>query len=175
MPDFARAHAILAIVYLINREMDKAEQELALAERLEPSSPVVAMYWSQFYLSQAKYEEAISKALDAVRFSDESVSSLIGLAQVYKATARFNDMRATLDRVYKLLDAPGIVRELKTVFQYDPEEAAEQGEDGDDTAELGLQPDQQDPSQGGQDLKLGEGLGGSLGSGKRLNIDLNLK
>ncbi len=179
MADYARAHAILAIVHLMNREPDKAEQELALAERLEPSSPVVAMYWSQYYLSQAKYEDAISKAQDAVRFSDESATSLIGLAQVYKVSARFDQMRATLDRVYKMLDAPAIARELKEVFQYDPDEAAAEGEDGE---EIGTQPDDQG-LQGGRGLKLGEGLGGSLGegqggglgSGKRLNLDLNLK
>jgi tetratricopeptide (TPR) repeat protein len=180
MPDYARAHAILAIVHLINREADKAEQELALAERLEPASPVIAMYWSQLYLSQAKYEDAISKALDAVRFSDDSVASLIGLAQIYQASARFNDMRATLDRVYKLVDSPGIARELKTVFRYDPEDSGD-----DEDVEMGLEPDSagRTPPSGGSGLQLGEGLGGSLGdelggglgSGKRLNIDLNLK
>jgi tetratricopeptide (TPR) repeat protein len=180
MPDYGRAHAILAIVHLINKEVDKAEQELALAERLEPTSPVIAMYWSQFYLSQAKYEDAISKALDAVRFSDESVASLIGLAQIYQASARFSDMRATLDRVYKLVDSPAIARELKMVFQYDPEDSAEEGD-----VEMGLGPDSADRTQpsGGSGLRLGNGLGGGLGdeqggglgSGKRLNIDLNLK
>jgi hypothetical protein len=172
----------------MNRELDKAEQELAIAERLEPSSPVIAMYWSQFFLSQAKYEEAISKALDAVRLSGESVASLIGLAQIYQATARFNDMRATLDRVYKLVDSPGIARELKTVFQYDPEGSVEEemagyGEDGDEKEELGPKAGDDGPYLGGQRLKLGDGMGGSLGeeqggglgSGKRLNIDLNLK
>jgi Tfp pilus assembly protein PilF len=180
MPDYARAHAILAIVYLINREPEKAEQELALAERLEPSSPVIAMYWSQFYLSQAKYEDAISKALDAVRFSDESVASLIGLAQIYQASARFNDMRATLDRVYKLVESPGIARELKSVFQYDPEDS---GEAGDNETGLGQETNDKTPPTGGSGLQLGEGFGGSLGegqggglgSGKRLDIDLNLK
>ena len=170
-------------MYLINREVDKAEQELDLAERLEPTSPVVAMYWAQFYLAQAKNEEAISKAQDAVRFSGDSVNSLIGLAQIYQSTARYSEMREVLDRVYARIESPAIVRELRELFQYDPdtgddEALAVEGEDADDTEDV----DQNSLSEGSE-LKLDDGLGGGLGGGqgsgfgggKRLNIDLNLK
>ncbi len=184
MPDFSRAHAVLAMIQVMRREFDKAELELALAEKLDPASPVVAMFWAQFYASQLQSDEAIAKAKDAVRLSDESFSSLLGLAGIYKATARFDDMRKTLDKAFKLSKSTDMAEQIKVIFNYDPgahdreDDNPMAGDENEGDGELGglnLKLGGQDPELGaGQapglgggsnKLKLGDGLGSGLGGG----------
>jgi tetratricopeptide (TPR) repeat protein len=199
MPDFSRAHAVLAMIHLLRREYSEAETELALAQRLDPSSPAVAMFWAQYHVSRAHSDEAVSKALEAVRLSGRSTSNLLGLAGIYRATARFDDMRRTLDSIYKESSSDEIAREIKQIFGYDPRET----EDQEETEEVGLEGDAgvgftgdlqlklgddtiggggEEPQ--GSQLKLGGGLGSSLGQGRglglggeklKLNLDLNKK
>ncbi|MCP4679266.1 MAG: hypothetical protein GY854_28015 [Deltaproteobacteria bacterium] len=159
MPDYARAHGLLAMVHIMRREVDLAEQELALAERLDPTSPIIAMFWAQLYAAQANTEQAIAKARDAVRLSGESLSTLLGLAGIYRATARFDEMRATLDRAIEIVDSPGVAREIKDLFGYSPIV-----EDDDDQEEVAASPD---GGSSGLELKLG-GDQGSFGSGLKL-------
>jgi tetratricopeptide (TPR) repeat protein len=194
MPDFARAHALLAMIYLVQRQTEQAEQELALAERLDPDSPVTAMFWAQLLASQTKPEEAIAKAKEAVRLSEDSVSSLLGLAGIYRATARFDEMRATLDKVLGREDSAGMRQQIKDLFGYE----SGKNESGDEPAAEGAEPDalrlrlgREGPSFGGDldlgrglddGLKLDRGLGGGLGENKKpglggehLKLNLDLK
>ncbi|MCP4604641.1 MAG: tetratricopeptide repeat protein [Proteobacteria bacterium] len=192
MPDYARAHALLAMVHMMQRRLEQAEQELALAERLDPSSPVVAMFWAQFYAAQAQTDQAIAKARDAVRLSEESISSLLGLAGIYRATARFDEMRATLDRALEIAKSPEIAQQIKELFGYNPAqqdsgdaavESAESEKDSDDgSRELKIELGSERAPIGGGKLKLGEGLDKGFGSGldkglggENLKLDLNLK
>ncbi len=177
MPDYARAHAILAMIHTMRRELEQAEQELAIAERLDPDSPVIAMFWAQLLAARAQFEDAINKAKDAVRLSGESLTSLMGLAGIYRATARFDEMRATLDRVVQVADYPGVAREIKDIFGYEPaggdaedEEVVAAGKrpDGGSATGLTLKLGGDDAPLGGGNLKLGDGLSGGglkLGGG----------
>lgn len=131
-PEYSRAHGIMAMIHLMRREGDKAETELALAERLDPTSPTIAMFWAQYYASQFDVEKAIEKAQSAVRLSGESVSSLLGLAGIYKATARFDEMRATLERVVQVAGTSSISTEIKEIFGYDPVGGEDEDGDGDE-------------------------------------------
>ncbi len=167
MPDYSRAHGLLAMVHVIRREVDLAEQELALAQRLDPTSPIIAMFWAQLYATQARTEDAIAKAQEAVRLSGESLSTLLGLAGIYRATARFEEMRATLDRAIATVDSPGVKREIKDLFGYSP--SVEGDDEGDDRQEVASSPEGDSPG-GGLELKLGGdqspfGNGLKLGSG----------
>ncbi len=192
MPDYARAHAVLAMVHVMRGEFAEAEPELALAERLDPDSPAIALFWAQFHAAQAEGEEAVQKAELAVRLSEESLSSLIALAGIYKTTARFDEMRATLDKIIKNADSPDIAGDIRRLFGYeiddldDEDEVAstEKDEDaGTRNLKLKLKLDADAKSFGSGiklDNSLGGGLGGGLGGstgpglGDGLKLDMNL-
>ncbi len=186
MPDYARAHAILAMVHVMRGEFAEAEPELALAERLDPDSPAIALFWAQFYAAQAQGEEAVQKAELAARLSEESLSSLIALAGIYKTTARFDEMRATLDKIIKNADSPDIARDIRRLFGYEPDdlddedEVASAGADEDaGTGDLKLKLDA-DGKGFGSGIKLDTGLGGGPGGspgpglGEGLKLDMNM-
>jgi len=177
MPDYAEAHALLAMIQLARGDMATAEATLAAAQRLDPDSPEVAMSYANFYLQQNMNEEAIDKAEQANRMMSESPDALLALAGVYRRTARFDEMRATLDKLYAKMKTDELARFIRGVFGYDPEgagdeEADAEGEGGEvasgalEDAGIGSLELQLGGGQGplgGGGLKLGDGLGGGLG------------
>ena len=168
--------------------MDQAEAEIATAERIDPNSAQVSMFWAQYYAVNSMSEQAIGKAKEAVRLSGESLTSLMALAGIYRATARFDEMRETLERIIEIADFPGIAKEIEQIFGYNAE-ASKQAGDVDTKIDLvGIE--KSDGGVGRLKLKLGgdklgasggPGLGGDklkppsggLG-GQDLQLDLNL-
>ncbi len=186
MSDYARAHAVLAMVHVMRGEFTEAEPELALAERLDPDSPAIALFWAQFHAAQSEGEEAVQKAELAVRLSGESLSSLIALAGIYRTTARFDEMRTTLDKIIKNADSPDIAQDIRRLFGYEPDDLDDEDEvasvekDGDaGTGDLELKLDA-DRKGFGSGIKLDNGLGGGLGGstgpglGDGLKLDVNM-
>jgi Tfp pilus assembly protein PilF len=171
MPDFARAHALLAMVLMMQQQASQAEQELTIAQNLDPTSPTIAMFWAQFYLGKRDSERAIEKANEAVRLSESSISSMLGLAQIYRATARFDEMRSTLDKVLKKSESPVIANQIREIFDYDPNRAEDEEMPGLGT-DLELKLGGDNPGLGGN-LELGEGMGGGLG-GDSLKLNTGL-
>ena len=173
-PDFARAHALKGMIHLVRQEKDQAETELALAERLDPKSPSIAMYWARYYSVTMQSEEAVAKAMDAVKLSGESVSMLLGLAGIYREVARFEDMRRTLDKIYTKLDTPQMADQIKQVFGYDPSPDAEETES--DTGGVASKKEDLSPASDFK-LKLGDSLNADKkpGLGGNLNLDLNIQ
>jgi tetratricopeptide (TPR) repeat protein len=129
MPDYARAHAIMGAVHVRRGEYAEAETELTLAERLDPGSPLVAMFWAQYYVDQGKADQAIEKAELAGRLSHESLNTMLGVATIYRVTSRFTEMRAVLDKILKKAESASLADEIKKLFDYDPE-AVETGDAG---------------------------------------------
>jgi tetratricopeptide (TPR) repeat protein len=171
MPDYPRAHLLQAMVHVMRREFDGAEQEIAKAERLDPGSPTVAMAWAQYYAGRNMAEEALAKVDQALRVAGDSPTVMLEAAAVYRATARFDEMRAMLKKALARFDSPVMVERLKRAFGYDPDDEEEDDLGETDTAELavgGLG----DAGLGGLELQLGaeQGpagprLGGGLGGG----------
>ncbi len=184
MPDYGRAHAVMAMIHVMRREFDQAEPALINADRLDPGSPIVAMFWAQYHATQGLAEEAIDKAQEAVRLSNESISTLMGLAGIYRATARFDEMRATLDQVIVKADSPHIAREIEQIFGYKTAAEDEDEEADDATATGGLQlklgseggEELNVPAMPGQGLKLGDELDPSKANSPDDNqLKLNLE
>lgn len=50
-PRYARAHVLLASVYLGNNELERARLELEAAEALSPDAPLLWSIWAQYHLS----------------------------------------------------------------------------------------------------------------------------
>lgn len=171
MPEFARAHAIMGVIHLMRGEKDQAETELGLAERMDPKSPSIAMYWARYYAAVMNSEEAVSKAKLAVTLSDRSVSSLLGLAGVYREVAEFSEMRSILDEVYTKMNTPSMAEQIKGIFGYDPapDSATTPDDEKEDT-------DNGSKSASEYELKLGGGgglggSGGGLGGASGLTLD----
>ena len=175
MPDYARARAALAAIYAARGEFEAAESELTSAEHLAPDSPDVAFAWAGYYAAKHDGDQAIAKAQQAVRLAGEDLDTLLSLAGIYSATARFDEMRATLDKVLAMSDSDEIAAFVEGMFGYNPkdavaaETAADSGVGGGGlTGELELNMGKKTgPSLLGSDgLKLGPGLGGGLGGGR---------
>lgn len=177
MPDYVRARVFLSGVYLMRGELEAAESELGTAERLAPDSPEVAFGWAGYYAAKHDGDQAIAKGQQAVRLGGEDLESLVRLAQIYAATARFDEMRATLDRALALSDSKEVAAVIEEMFGYSREDASDDdgaadagagGGGGGLAGELELNMDKKaGPSLLGSDgLKLGPGLGGGgLGGG----------
>lgn len=177
MPDYAEAHALLAMVHMARGDLATTEATLAAAQRLDPNSPEVAMSYANFYLQQNMNEEAIDKAEQASRMLNESADALLALAGVYRRTARFDEMRVTLDKLYAKMKTDEVAKFIRGVFGYDPEgEEIEEDDTEEETLALGelgdaglggleLQLGGDDTPLGGGGLKLGEGGGLKLGEG----------
>jgi tetratricopeptide (TPR) repeat protein len=173
MPDYARPRAALAAIYASQGEFEAAEGELTTAERLAPDSPDVAFAWAGYYAAKHDGDQAIAKGLEAVRLAGEDLDTLMSLAGIYSAVARFDGMRATLDKVLARFDSPEIEELVEKMFGYNPKAAvasegnADAGVGGGGLGELQLNMDKPGgPSLLGSDgLKLGPGLGGGMGGG----------
>lgn len=170
MPDYAEAHALLAMVHMARGDFPAAEATLVNAQRLDPSSPEVAMSWANFYLQQNMNEEAIDKAEQANRMMNRSADSLLALAGVYRRTARFDEMRATLDELYEKVDSEYLAKFIRGVFGYEPGGEAEEPADteaGTEEGSLALG-GLEDAGAGGLELQLGADRGPLGGGGPRL-------
>lgn len=177
MPDYAEAYALLAMVQMARGDLPTAEATLAGAQRLDPGSPEVAMSYANFYLQQNMNEEAIDKAEQAARMMNESPDALLGLAGVYSRTARFDEMRATLDKLYAKMKTEEVARFIRGVFGYDPEgETIDEEDTEEESLALGglgdggvggleLQLGAEKGPLGGAGPRLGDGLESGLGSG----------
>ncbi len=173
MPDFARAHAVMGVIHLMRGEKDQAETELGIAERLDPKSPSIEMYWARFYAATMHSEEAVAKAKQAVALSNRSVSSLLGLAGVYREITEFSEMRKVLDEVYAKIATPEMAEQIKGIFGYDPapDTAVSQASG---TAEKDTDKDTDAKPTSDFELKLGNGLGSTSGpslGGGNLTLD----
>jgi tetratricopeptide (TPR) repeat protein len=165
------------MVHLMSGEEDQAKAELEEAERLDPESPSIKLLVARYLLAKSDTEGAIAKAKEAVRISDNSPSALMGLAGVYGSTARFDEMRATLDELIAKTNNPAMAEEVKKMFGYEPKTAAT-GQAAQSDSEAGSS--DTEPGSGQFKLKL-DSTGGSRASryglkspGDGLDLKLNL-
>lgn len=173
-PKYARAKALLGVVHLLRQEDEQARHSLEEAERLDPDSPAIKMLMARYYAAQSDTEGAIAKAKEAVRFAGGSPTALIGLAGIYGMTGRQDEMRATLDELLAKVESPAMAEEIKRLFGYEPQTAADADSDpgSDDDGAAGSQFKLRlDPGgSGGRSSKYG--LGGSSGNGLDLKLDM---
>lgn len=177
MPDFARARASLAAITASRGDFETAETELRAAERAAPDSPDVAFAWAGYHAARHEGDEAIAKAEEAVRLAGEDIDSLLSAAGIYMAVARFDGMRAKLDRVFALTDSPEIAEFVKAMFGYErkPEEAADAGPGEGDALRLKIDGAGGPSLLGGGGLRLGGELGAPGPGGGKATEGLKLK
>jgi tetratricopeptide (TPR) repeat protein len=174
MPNYARARASLAALHAARGDFEAAQGELATAERLAPDSPDVAFAWAGYYAAKHDGDQAVAKAQQALRLAGEDLDSLLSAAGIYSAVARFDEMRATLDKVLAMSDSEEVAALVEEMFGYHPERAeeaeatADAGVGGGGLAgqlELNIDKNTGPSLLGSDGLKLGPGMEGGLGPG----------
>lgn len=157
-PEYAMAHATLAMALLSMGESDEARQELDLAKQIDPADPLIPLYEANYYIERGQVGTAIDyaeKAFDK-SYGDPQVGML--LAALYEQTGERSRMAKVLD---KLLENENLSDELKATikdrFGYVPTGGGEEDEEDEELEEEGLT------------LDLGDGIGkkgGGLLSGQ---------
>jgi len=174
-PDYFRAHTVLAMIHMLRMEFDEAATELTIAQRLAPASPSVAITWAQLYAYQHDGTKAIEKGQEAMRLAQNSLSSMMAMAGIYKATARFDEMRKLLGEVLDKYSDRNIKEEIKMIFNYEPDEDDDEdaGKPSSDAGAYKLTLDSEESGFGSGLRLTGDGndqksLG--IGSGLKLNL-----
>ncbi|MCK9523005.1 MAG: hypothetical protein M0R76_08160 [Proteobacteria bacterium] len=130
-PAYLQAQLILALVQAQTGKTDAAQATLQAAQAQAPTAPDVAVAWAQFHLLQRDTDAAIAAALQAVRLSKESASSLLLLAQVYQATARFDEARDAAKRAMAKMSSDSVKQQLRQAFNITDEALEDAPQDSD--------------------------------------------
>ena len=81
-PRYARAHVLLASVYLGNDELERARLELEAAEALSPDAPLLWSIWAQYHLSVNDPITAAAKMKRAVSLDPDNWQLRLQAARV---------------------------------------------------------------------------------------------
>jgi Tfp pilus assembly protein PilF len=81
-PRYARAHVLLASVYLGNDELERARLELEAAESLSPDAPLLWSIWAQYHLSVNDPITAAAKMKRAVSLDPDNWQLRLQAARV---------------------------------------------------------------------------------------------
>ncbi len=81
-PRYARAHVLLASVYLGNDELERAKLELEAAESLSPDAPLLWSIWAQYHLSVNDPITAAAKMKRAVSLDPDNWQLRLQAARV---------------------------------------------------------------------------------------------
>ncbi len=172
-PDFAGAHATLAAVHLANGENDLAQHELETAQGLDAELPMLPMLWANYYMATHDPDRAAASATEAIERRPHDWQTRFSAAQVFRATARYDDMRRQAHAVMDMVaaDQREAVRQLiermlgPTALEEPLEDEAlgdEEDEAGSDLPSAAFQLEGGDLL-GGNGVDLGGGGGPSLG------------
>lgn len=176
-PDFAFAHANLAVIHMVEGNMEDARRELQRAEELHAELHVLPSLWAQFHLANRDEAQAIRWMETAVERNPNNIQTRMAAAQIFFSVGRMNAARAQVQALLELVpsDRQGRFREeirarMNESVLEEPEEGWEDLESdvgsasgGDSGLGLGL----------GDDFDLG-GSGPSLLDGQLDGGDLNL-
>lgn len=92
-PDYADAHAMVAMLHLVKHEDDAAKTEIETAERLDPNLPNLSQIWAQYYLAEGDVDQAVARAQEAVKKRPHDWQTRLQAARIFLAANRYDDMR----------------------------------------------------------------------------------
>lgn len=172
-PDFAFAHANLAVIHMSRGESSDALRQLEQAERLDPTLHVLPLLMAQYYLSAHDSGAAERWVRRAIERQPRSVQTHLAAAQIYGSLGEPDKMRREVQATLELVPAERrdlfrqeIRARLGASALEEPEDLGDFGdefEDSGDEGDLGGLGDLGDLGDMG-DLDLGGG-GGLMGGG----------
>ena len=140
-PDYALAHASLAMTLLAEDEIDEAGRELAMAKEMDPADPLVPVYESNFYLATGRVEKALRAAERAYEQNYHDPQTGLLLANIYAQTGHKDKMRVVLQEIRENEDLPA---ELLSFIDSQLGEISYAEEEDDDDDDLDLLDDDDD-------------------------------
>ncbi|MFK8003564.1 MAG: hypothetical protein AB8H86_28590 [Polyangiales bacterium] len=104
-PDFAFAHANLAVIHMSRGESSDAFRQLERAERLEPTLHVLPLLMAQYYLSERDSGSAERWVQRAIERQPRSVQTHLAAAQIYGSLGESDKMRREVQATLELVPA----------------------------------------------------------------------
>jgi tetratricopeptide (TPR) repeat protein len=125
-PEYYQARIILATIHMQRGDVDEARQELEICQKQAPASPQVAFAFAQLHMLEHDSDKAIEMGKKAVRLSGQSYQSLLLMAKIYQATARFEEMREIARQAIEKSPSNDLKEQLRKEFNMeDMEEETE--------------------------------------------------
>ncbi|MBW2264401.1 MAG: tetratricopeptide repeat protein [Deltaproteobacteria bacterium] len=132
-PDYALAHASLAMSLLAEDEIDEANHELNLAKEMDPADPLIPVYESSFYLATGRVDKALKAAERAYEQNFKDPQTGLLLANIYAQTGHKDKMRVVLQEIRENEDLPA---ELISFIDAQLGEVSYDDDDDDDDLDL---------------------------------------
>ncbi|MCA9582289.1 MAG: tetratricopeptide repeat protein, partial [Myxococcales bacterium] len=92
-PEYADAHAILALIHLARGERDRAETELREAERLDPDMVTLPMMWADYYASGGDLARAAEYAKKSLKAASHNWQVRLKAGMIFRAAGLYDEMR----------------------------------------------------------------------------------
>ncbi|MBT8469490.1 MAG: tetratricopeptide repeat protein [Deltaproteobacteria bacterium] len=102
-PRYARAHVLLASVYLGNDELERARLELEAAEALSPDAPLLWSIWAQYHLSVNDPTTAAANMKRAVSLDPDNWQLRLQAARVLQGADDDEGAKANLSAAMQMV------------------------------------------------------------------------
>jgi Flp pilus assembly protein TadD len=132
-PDYALAHASLAMALLADDEPEEAGRELALAKEKDPDDPLIPVYESNYFLATGKVAKALKAAERAWEQNYHDPQTGLLLASIYGQTGHKDKMRKVLQEIRSHEDLPA---ELLAFIDQQLDQTSYLDDDDDDDIDL---------------------------------------
>jgi Flp pilus assembly protein TadD len=105
-PEYALAHASLAMALLADDETEEAGRELALAKEMDPKDPLIPVYEANYHLANGNVDKALRAAERAYEENYHDPQTGLLLANIYGQTGHMDKMREILQQIRSNEDLP---------------------------------------------------------------------
>lgn len=111
-PDYALAHASLAMALLSDGQVQEARSELDMARRMDPEDPLVAVYETNYWMAMQDVDRAMKSAEQAWEQNYHDPQTGLLLAAIYGKAGEEQKMRSVLQEIRKYDDLPQEIIDL---------------------------------------------------------------
>ncbi len=111
-PDYALAHASLAMALLAAGEVDEARHELDLARSLDPDDPLISVYETNYWMAKQDVAKAMKAAEMAFEKNFHDPQTGLLLAAIYGRAGESQKMRDVLQEIRQHENLPQEIMDL---------------------------------------------------------------
>ncbi len=119
-PEAAVVDAYVALALLMSQQgrADEAEQQLAAAQKMLPSSPAIFKALGEVALAQGRYEDAVTQFKKALSLDAKDIGAEFRLGVAHRRGRDFEAARSAFERVADVdRDYPGLALERGLLFE----------------------------------------------------------
>jgi serine/threonine-protein kinase len=97
-PGYATAHQWYAEYLAAMGRLDEAEQEIRVAQSLDPMSPVIGVDWGLIAYYRRQYDEAIARYRQTLDMEPDFIQGHLALGLAYAQTGQYDEATAVLGK-----------------------------------------------------------------------------